>query len=348
MKIIYILILLFTSQIFARDQKYLYSESADVFEIMDQLSRWHPAINDVIEKEWKLKFGEHFNNKNYIEDYINLRKKYYKYPIQTTDTKTVFSKFSIANNYFSNTFYSSSSIGEALNKLKKHLNKREVKFLANFYTHFKDKITVFVKESTFFKSKTKSYIKKMKKLKAKSIIRNARRFILQKKSIKNQKVLFSWWPKDQGYKIDIRGKHIIVRVHPENTTSYPKPKELIKYKIRTFFANLSSNEKNNINSIFLKKCAPKGVDGAELLELPLSIVFSEMLIEEKKLKREFNYHKNWSVNPWINLYAKLLFPELKLALKRKDNLLGEFILNATSLCHDVMTLNDFSSSFKNN
>ncbi|MCF8060842.1 MAG: hypothetical protein K9K67_16175, partial [Bacteriovoracaceae bacterium] len=193
-----------------------YSEATDVFEIMDHVSRWDNSLTPIYRDAWQKKFPITLEDKNQFSMYAAIRKKFHdNSPTGQAQESDIFGDAPIGFDLFSEAFYSSKSIGEALRKLeKKGVTTTEIKFLSGFYQKYKKQLTEFVKESTHFSVKLLDLNKEWKDSALDKSTKKAIPFILGKEGQKVKVQLRPvWWPKNIPPLIDVRGPYIILRYH---------------------------------------------------------------------------------------------------------------------------------------
>ena len=172
----------------------IYSESTQIFEIIDQVSKWHEKNWSAYGKYWEdnLKFSS--KQREMINQYIELRRKY-KVKRDESSKTLIFSNPSKTYDIISHTFYTSKTVDQALTKLKKTMKKEELKFLEKMYIEFKPKLSILVKESLIFKDKIKVIGKMISKEKIKPVFNKAYKFFNLPKFIKGQfSVQYVWAP----------------------------------------------------------------------------------------------------------------------------------------------------------
>lgn len=328
-KIFLILILVLPFSVFSKS--IMYSEATDVFEIIDQVSRWHPSIPSTMQKMWRSSFekSEHFENE--FEEYAKIRKKYYKEPYPTKND--VFGPTKIANSSFSNAFYHNKSVGKAMAKLKKKLKKDEYDFLVKFLKKLMKPISTFVKESTAFNKQTKDMEREWKKSKAAATFKKLLKFVGLKA---NTKVLMRpvWWPSSERPTVDVRGNVVLLRFHPLEQKDFWDPKLVLESLTSELLANLSPNSRENMTKIFKKQCDEK----SHLLKKSLVQLWSRVYFSKLNHKKKFTLYRIWSEDPFIDVYLKLLFPLLEENLKNKGTLEGKFIDQSAALCAQLIAL----------
>jgi len=326
--------------------KVIYSEAVDVFEIMDNASMWHESSDSGYYKHFKKKFELSDKDQSLLEEYKKLRLKYYR-PVAVSENTGLFNNnFDLPLTSFANAFYSSKSIGEALNVLAtRTISATEKKFLVTFYKHFQDKITTMVRESAAFRSKIQEVQKVFKKGKVDAVVGKSFKFLNIDKTIKGIKIYPVWYPEDLEPRILNVGTVIILRANPINKWDSVKINELVEKAIELLLVIQSNNQKDNFSKIFLNKCQIKSnIALIDVFSSPLAVVLGKMFFEQNVLKKQFNQYREWSIHPWVNVYSKMLFSLVEKSLKEKETIeSSEFVTNAAAICNDLVTLNTFLS-----
>lgn len=318
----------------------VYSEAADVFEIMDHVSLWTTKLPTAIRRHWEKKFGEiGGEDLNLINQYIALRRKsdssYSSYVEEASPVISLFGDKGITKVPLSMAFYSSKSVGEALKKVGPYITVREYKFLTKFYKHFLPKIQTMVKESTSFKSHTTNYQKSLKKVFADKILKRFSQFLGLKMTAKTGiKFIVSWWPNNEEPRYDFRGNYIFLRYHPLSSAKVWSGESLLNAAVKTYMAHLSPNQKTNSTKIFNRKCSGRAIEFNNALES----IWVRALPEKWKLKKKFSLQKKWSEDTFTNLFIKLMFPLVEENINNKQNIEGTFIHQSSQLCAELHKL----------
>lgn len=328
MKFKFICFLFFLSSFCFAKVSISYSESADVFEVVDQVSRWHPSISSLMQDEWiKVYGGVHTD----FDMWKKIREKYQTNSVPKE--KGLFEKADIYSDPFSFSFHSSKSVGEALKKLSKKLTDDELKFLQSFFKDNIKNISFFLKESTTFKSSSKEWESLWKKEKLEKVLDRAFKFLGQRRS-PNIYIRPVWWPSNHRQKIDRYGNVIIFRLHPLSGLDLWNGKEFVASLIKSYLETFPHNDNVNYKKIFDAQCSDK----AQSFENALILSWSKVFVEKEKLKKGFSYHQIWSNNPFDNVYTKLIAPLLLEELNQKNLLSISFINKAAAVCAELKSI----------
>ena len=340
---ILILCLTLSTHVLARKKStFKYSEAVDVFEIVDNLSRWHEKREAAYQKHWMEKLELDSTDKSLLEDWGKIRVKYHK---SVNSGGELFPMLSTPADFFSNAFYSSTSVGEALKKLKKKLTKEEMSFLANLFKHFQKRISSMVSQSVAFKSQVPHFEKQYKKLKYDPVLRKAKRFIEVPRWYKKNTVYFVWYPKELEAKIRAIAPYIIIYVHPDNLGKLEMYK-IAEAVVQSYFDTWPSSQKESLSRRFLETCPrAKKLAPQDVMLRPISSVFGQLMVSKKKNRKGFRMRLN-EMNPWVEHFALSLFPKAEGAIKRREKVHGPFWSESALHCQSLVKLSDYISSFK--
>ncbi len=314
-----------------------YSESTDVFELMDHVTRWDNSLTPIYRDAWVKKFSLTLEDKSQFSQYAAIRKKSYeKSPMGQGDGSDIFGDFPKGYDPFSHAFYSSKSIGEALRKLeKKGVTAAEIKFLSSFYQKYKKNISEFVKESSHFSVKLLDLNKDWKYSAMDKSIKKAIPFILGKQGQKVKILLRPvWWPKNIPPVVDIRGPYLILRYHPLAHTNNWQISTIGKKAIMAILQAQPKNQRSNLTKVFEEKCKGRDIE----LQSALLTLFGEMMPAKYKEKKKFDLYQDWGPSTFVDIYLKLLFPLLETEIKNRGAFAGRFMSTASSLCRKVHRL----------
>ena len=136
-----------------------YSYSADLFDLMDNVSNWWEGFTEPeYQVEWQKRIGLLTeDDKKYFLRYQEVRQHYYNDPDQKEkdplkNRNGFFSRLgAITADPFAEAFYDSLTLDESFNKLSKLVKTEELNFLKEFYGHFENKAKVLLDESAAFK-----------------------------------------------------------------------------------------------------------------------------------------------------------------------------------------------------
>jgi hypothetical protein len=326
-----------------------YSEAVDVFEILDGLSNWNEKGNSLY-----LTMGINLSDddQKLVEKYKKIRIKYHKSLLQENENN-LFSSLDKRGadkfDAFSMSFYNSKTVDQALGKLRQIVKPDDHKKVIEIIKGLKKFILPMTKQSISFRSHVKILSKNLKKGGVSSLMRKAEKFYLiaRTKSLKKINVYFTWWPTNSEVEIDQIGNNIIIRQNPITLTEPPSA-SLIAPKIMAIISGLQPNQqKLNISSQFLAICNPSSTIPLDIiLERPLSAVFGAILFRLKENKKEWNISNEWDSHPWVNTYARLIYPLVEQSIKGREGLAGGFISSAGKICSDLIKTLQFIGPLK--
>lgn len=314
-----------------------YSEATDVFEIMDHVTRWDPALTAAYRTAWEKKFPLDLETKGDFSTYAQIRLDYFEKNKEESVENDIFGSGNKGYDAFSDAFYSSKSIGEALRKLESRgLPADSIKFLVSFYRKYKKKISFFVKESSHFPVRLLEINNRWKKQRLGSTMKKITKFVLGKEGRKFKLILRPvWWPSNLPPEIDIRGPYLIVRFNPLNKARQIPMEELASKGIESILSYQKSNQRRNLTKIFRANCNGREIE----LKAALTILFAAVYPKAMASKKSFNLYANWSRSVFVDLYVKLLFPLFERELKsQKNTFAGTFMDQATLLCKKINRL----------
>lgn len=327
---------IFSLSIFARGAGE-YSEATDVFELMDHVSRWSNTLTPVYRNAWVKKFPLTLEDKSMFSQYAAIRKAEYEKSQQAQGLGSdIFGDFPIGYDAFSESFYSSKSVGEALRKLQKRgVSAVQIKFLSGFYQKYQKNIKEFLKESTHFSVKLLDLNKQWKNSAIDKSIKKAVPFILGKEGRKVKIVLRPvWWPSNVPPVVDVRGPYLILRYHPLAHTSKWDITNMAKKAVMAILQAQPKNQRSNLTKVFETQCKGREIE----LQSALYTLFGEMMPSLYKEKKNFNLYQNWGPSTFVDVYLKLLFPLLQEELKGRNPFAGRFMTVASKLCRKVHRL----------
>lgn len=314
-----------------------YSEATDVFELMDHVTRWDNSLTPVYRNAWIKKFPLTLEDKSMFSQYAALRKTEFDKSQQAQGLGgDIFGDFPKGYDAFSEAFYSSKSISEALRKLEKRgVSPTQIKFLSGFYQKYKKNISEFVKESTHFSVKLLDLNKQWKNSQIEKSIKKAIPFVLGKQGRKVKIVLRPvWWPANVPPIVDVRGPYLILRYHPLAHTSKWGVTTMAKKAVMALMQAQPKNQRSNLTKVFETQCKGREIE----LQSALYTLFGEMMPAYYKQKKNFDLYQTWGASTFVDVYLKLLFPLLQEELKARNPFAGRFMSVASKLCRQVHRL----------
>lgn len=315
-----------------------YSEATDVLELMDHVTRWSKSLTPVYRQAWEQKFPLTLEDKSLFSQYADIRKQFSeKARVENGHDQDIFGAYPVGYDGFSEAFYSSKSVAEAIRKLtKRGLEPEHKKFLLDFFGRYKKNISEFLKESSHFSVKLLDLNKKWKKAQVDKALKKIIPFVLDKNVSRKFKIVLRpvWWPKNIPPVVDSRGPYIILRYHPLAHTNEWNIRLMANKAVDALLQTQPKNQRSNLTKVFESQCKGRDIE----LQVALQTLFGEMLPESYENKKSFDLYKNWGSSAFLDVYLKLLFPLMEEELKGRNQFAGRFMTVASDLCRKVNRL----------
>ncbi len=268
-----------------------YSESANYFDIMDNLSNWLDDFTDIeYSKEWEKRFGvKSPEDLKLFEKYANLQKEYYsdpnqkeKNPLKNRNGFLSMSSSATADP-IAEAFYSSLTMDEAYEKLQKKLQPKEIDFLKSFYLHFKGQAEVFRKESEVFRTILLKMRKSLAGNKVTNYFSKVAKFYNVDPSL-DYRILYVWFPPIERSDASTTGKYLVMRYNPIKALKIAaEDSDIAFHEVVHVISNQQTfNQKKMLTEEFLKNCDIKdSLRKLTILEEPLAVIFGQIIFLEQ-------------------------------------------------------------------
>ena len=290
-----------------------YSQSADVFHIINSLSS---EIGDrekgVIHNYWIKNFSLSLEDKNHLNNFKTIRSRYIK-------KKGEFDAFSLA-------FYRAKSVDLAMVNLKKVLKKDELKKIVDCMRHFRLKISKLVSQSTEFKGRVALMNKSYKKKKVFKAYETALKFFGLKKKYK-AKVYFLWWPENIPKAVEVVQNVIFIKINPlKSPEKEIDEKYIVLEMTKSLFSSISPNQKENFEQVVFPSCNKDML--YDILGVSMGVL-PYMHLENKKKFTPFTDH---FTDKKANASTILLYQLYNSERKLKNKFYGQFAHKVKYVC----------------
>jgi len=315
-----------------------YSESADYFEIMENLSVADNPVSQIYKTHLRNTFFENSADKQWLDWYQDFRKKYYR-TFKVTEG-SFFSELDLVIDPVMESFFDANRPLLAITNLQDKLNGDQLQSLGKFYEHFNFKIAELVRLSAAREAEVANLEKELKKANFKNILNAAATFFSIPKHLSSYlRVHFVWFPKEEDMQVSYANNYIVIRIHPEKSSELKK-EDIMKILINYLMRVMPSGQKKVLTDKMLGGCdLTKYFPRTDILQEPLSIIIGGIYLGSKYDRKNFDLTKTWSTNPWINTYAKLLYPKVEKSIKDKQSIMSaDFWDTAITTCDDLLTL----------
>lgn len=321
----------------------VYSASADIFEIMDNVSGWWEGFTeDGYKSYWLKRFGINKKDEAFFETYSNLRAKYYNDPDQKPrdpmkNRNGLFSTIGSASaDPLAEAFHTSNSLEESFNKLKSLITEEELLFLIDFYKNFESRYVKLITESEQgFKIGIEKVNKTLSQQGIQDYFFQVAKFYNVKRPLK-YRVLYVWWPPLNRTQASPSGSNLIMRYNPV-LHGHSDASDVVAHEIvHSISSNQDLDQKKQITKSFIKKC-PESINIRKyrILEEPMAVVFGQLIFNQKFFPEKFNITSNLYNSEWINSMARLLYLPLLKRFEGGESISDGFINDAALMCMDL-------------
>lgn len=333
---------------FSLRSEVVYSVAVDQFHLMDQVSLWHTQMQTTMRDHWTKKFGFQQVDKRWFDGFAMIRRKYTGPDsiVSSPDNKTLFSRPELERDPLLDLFFESSTLEQALKKSESLITKEEQVYLNDFFDHYKDRLTEILKESDHFRSRLKEINDLAKSARFDQHLKRIDSFMQIERDpnqVIHHRAYLVWWPAQSRPEFSTVGPYTLMRYHPLSHFPSLKEDHVLQALVRTALRQLTPAQRENLSQIFQPKCqAQENLQGPSLFELPLTLALSKLFFEEEQQKKDFVLLQEWSVHPWVTLYTKLIYPEVKRALASRETLSKSTLLRSADACQELLQLIEFA------
>ncbi|MBT4760689.1 MAG: hypothetical protein HOO06_03230 [Bdellovibrionaceae bacterium] len=331
----------------------LYSESADIFDLMDNVSNWWPGFTEVeYSKFWHKKFGIKKEDKLLFKKYTAIRQKYYHDPDQKPKSPLknrngFFSTLGSVNaDPIAEAFYSSNSMQQGLKKLAQIINKKELQFFKKFYVHFKPNYSSLISKSPEQYSVAINKVRaSLNKPGISEYFNNISQFYNIKSPL-SYRVIYTWWPPLNRTNASPTGKYLVMRYNPSKH-GYLDDSDIVAHEIiHSISAQQKFKQKAELTNKFLNKCKVNGLlKRYEILEEPLAVVFGQLIFNKKFEPKKFSLSSNLYRNMWVSSFARQIYLPLQKRFESGEKITDGFIEDASLICNEFhMAANQLNSN----
>ena len=324
-----------------------YSESANIFDIMDNVSNWFPGFcEETYQEYWNKKYPLSSKDSELFAKYKSIRERYYNDPDQLErdplkNRNGMFALLStITADPLGEAFYSSETLDEAFVKLVNIIKSEEIDFLKGFYSTFADRYKPILSESDPFRQVANQVSKSIVKQKIASYFKKVSSYFKVKANME-YRVLFTWWPPNNRSNASPTGSFLIMRYNPVTDLESAKSStDIIFHEIvHTISARQDLAQKQTLTKEFVTLCDTKGaIKKLTLLEEPLAVVIGQALFLQTFQPKNYNYDSNWYNEKWVNLFSKLIYQDVKDEFNAGRTISDGLIPRVAKRCKEVLAV----------
>lgn len=324
-----------------------YSETANIFDVMDNVSNWWPGFcEEEYQTYWNSKWPLTLKDKDLFEKYRSIRERHYKDPDQDEkdplkNRNGLFATLgAITADPVAEAFYSADTLDGAFKALTAIVKPDELEFLRGFYSAFADRYKVLMAESAPFKEVAVHITSALKKPGIDAYFAKVARFFRVNTDI-DYRVLYVWWPPINRTNASPIGTFLLMRYNPIKHLEDAKLDSDIVFHevVHTISARQDLAQKQALTREFVATCDTKGkIKRMNLLEEPLAVAFGQALFLQQFDPSRYQYGTNWYAEKWTNMFAKLIYPTVKEEFDTGRTITDGLVQKAGKHCKEVLAV----------
>ena len=326
-----------------------YSEAADLFSLMDNVSNWWEGFTDPgYREEWEARFGWSEEDQSWARRYAEYRHRTFSDPSQGMDVATsphgLFASAETnaeGSDPLSEHFMAQPDIATALARLPSAANSQDARMLRGFYRHFKPKWEKLLAESAPF-------VKRAEELKAAIDLERVRPFVaLVSRFYQTQtggtfQVFFTRFPPGNSSMAEVTaGNSLLLRSPTDWTLETGEWDTIVMHELVHY---ISSNQpaalKRAMSDRFLARCPiPAGASRTWMIEEPLAVAIGQAAYAKIVLDKPLDRRTNWYAVEWVDLTARTMEASVIDALLSGKQLSDTTLVEeAADRCRDLTAL----------
>ena len=332
-----------------------YSEAANLFFVMDNVSAWLDGFTDpAFRAEWIKRFGWSTADQAMADRYREYRARTY---IDSQDPEEDPGKSSegmfaargpvtTADDPLAAYFMRQTDIRNALRGLDGAVTAKDARLLRAFYQHFEPRSRQIMDESRSLQNDAAAL---GHLLASRATDRFADRMskYYGVETDGTFTVLFVHYPAGQRSRAGVLGgKFILLKSPVGSKIASDDWDTIVFHEFAHYISALQpAKQKRILTRQFLAACSlPKGVNPLWLLEEPLAVAWGQATYSLKVRGRPFNPLENWYSVPWIDIVSRTIAPSVALAYDNGATINDGVVKEPAARCNDLKAISDLLNS----
>ncbi|MCK0127820.1 hypothetical protein [Erythrobacter sp. F6033] len=326
-----------------------YSETADLFSMMDHVSGWwdgftHPRYRS----EWETRFGWSEDDQQWADRYREYRRRTYQGETQSGDIATspngLFASSetdSAGSDPLAAFMLAQPDIETALREFERSLGRKDAAMLRGFYNHFRPKWRELLAESRVLVPHAQALSALLEQANLQPFITRVSRFY-QAPIDGEFRVLFTRFPTGtESSAAVIEGKTLLLHSPVNLAFDQGDWDTIVMHELVHYISSRQPDSaKRDMSDRFLARCSiPQGGQRYWMIEEPLAVAVGQAAYSHFVNGEPLNRKSNWYSVPWVDLIARSLEVSVIQALEAEVTLAETSIVEeATNRCRDLATL----------
>jgi hypothetical protein len=326
-----------------------YSESADLFSLMDNVSLWSPeGFNDPEYREyWETTFGWSEDDQAWADRYREYRERTYSDPGQAekdpaTASDGLFAKrssVSDATDPLAAHFIDAESVPAALAGLDTVADPADAAMLAGFYAHFEPRWRQLLAESAGFAARAEALQAELSDEAVDAYLARVTAFY-RVEIERDFNAYFVWWPPIDRTGADITGRTFFIRSHPVRHAEEGGWADIAMHEVIHYIsAHQAPAQKQALTARFLETC-PAQIDTGfyQLLEEPLAVALGNAAFAAFARGQPLAPEDNWYWMPTPAILGRLLWDDVEKLYPTDATIEDGIVDQAASYCARLLQI----------
>jgi hypothetical protein len=324
-----------------------YSQAADVFELLDNVSNWWPGYSNAEYRQfWMKQLPLTADDERLLVQYARIRERYFDKTGQsnedpaTSEGGVFTARATLAADPLGDAFLGSQTIDEALRRLEGIAERGEIDFLRQLYAKFESRYLPLV--TAHEQASQASITETMRTLSSPAFgewIARLERYFNVPRQERAYEALYVWWPDSMRVTATPHGRYLELRALVKPGEKLNAGAVISHEVVHVLSALQPSPQKRSLTDSFLRECpAPAVVGRLETIEEPMAVVLGNMLFTKRFRPERYRYAKRWHGQERVDVYAKLLLSPVGDAFEGGRTITEGFAEQAVPLCKSLLAL----------
>ena len=325
-----------------------YSETANLFSIMDNVSGWQEGFTDpAYRAEWTKRFGWSAADQALADQYRDYRLRTMLDDSQDLDPATssngIFASSttnSVESDPLAAYLLGQPDIKTALKNLDKAMTAADAKLLRKFYAHFAPKWRILLAESQPLIDGAAQLNQVFDPAKINPFVERLSRFY-NVKTDGGFTVFFTRYPPGPKSSAHVVAGRYFLLHSPSGTKINPSDWDDVVMHELTHYISMRqpSQQKQALTKQFLAICPiPPGIKPLWLLEEPLAVAWGQAAYSMKVRGRPLNPLSNWYTAPWIDNVSRTIAPSVIAGYDNAATINDGIVKEAANQCKNLTAI----------
>jgi len=331
-----------------------YSEAADLFSLMDNVSLWSPdGFNEPAYREyWTDTFGWTEEDQGWADRYRAYRERTYTDPGQAeqnpaTASDGLFAKrssFAESTDPLASHFTRAASLKSSLEGLETIAAPADARMLREFYAHFEPDWRQVLAEGAAFADRAAALRRELSHPDVNAYLKRVSDFYGVDID-RDFNAYFVWWPPIDRTGADIGGRTFFIRSHPLRHAGEGGWSEIAMHEIIHYIsAHQAPEQKTALTARFLEGCPAQIATGFyQLLEEPLAVALGNAAFATFVKGTPLEPEDSWYWMPTPSIMGRLLWDDVEKLYPTDATINDGIIDQAAAYCRQLLKISESMS-----